>query len=266
MPENRRQPRCVPDKHLKVFDHDSNEYIGILANFSTEGVMFVTRDKMQSHSATPCRVELPQSILDRNEIVFEAHHLWSRKNVKKGWWESGYKIKANKINKEMLSYLSVAYAVGKWKIHGVVDASTVAAENLRKTTRYEVRDQYPVYQQTSYHEIGTLVDLSVVGSSFITPKPVKRGTLLNCKVKLPKTIFRRDYLFFDAECMWCKEDGDTGEYLSGYKLLNVSEHDNAIILHLLLHHLDERETEQKDHIVDAPAESQPIRVPHIDPV
>ncbi len=266
MSENRNQPRCVPAEHLKVFDRNSNEHIGLLANFSTDGVMFVTRDKMKPSSVLECRVELPQPILKRKEILFDAQHLWSRKNVSEGWWESGYRIRATRLNKEMLSYLSVAYAVGKWKIPGVRDANTFSPADLRETTRYDVLDRYPVYQQSSYHEIGKLADLSMSGSSLLTGKPVERGSTLSCRVKLPKTIFQRDYLLFDAECMWCTKDGETGEYLSGYKLHNVSEHDNVIILHLIMHYLKKQETEQPDHIVNAAAESQPISLPQIDPV
>ena len=265
MPEKRKQTRFVPENHLKVFDNHSDEYIGVLANFSTDGVMFVTPDKIQSSSVLNCRVELSQPILDRNEIVLEAHHCWSRRNVTNGWWESGYKIRTTETDKELLAYLSIAFAVGKWKIPGIRDVDATPAENLRRTTRYEVKDRYPVYQQSSYHEIGKLVDLSMLGSSFQTPKQVKNGTLHNCKVKLPRTIFQRDYLFFDAECMWCKKDEDTGWYKSGYKLRNVSEHDKVIILHLIMYYLEEQTTEHRISVVSS-SEPQLTRPPNIDPV
>ncbi|MHC4751162.1 MAG: PilZ domain-containing protein [Planctomycetota bacterium] len=249
MSERRKQTRHVPEKHLKVFDNKSNEYIGIFANFSTYGIMLVTQEEIKSSSVLKCRVELLQPILDHNEIIFEAHCCWSRKNISKRWWESGHKIKATGIDKELLEYLSVAFVVGKWKIPGITEVKTTPAENLRKTVRYEVKDQYPVYQQFSYHEIGKLENLSIEGSSFITQKHIKKGTLLNCKVRLPKTIFQRDYLIFDAECMWCKKDGDTGRYRSGYKLHNVSEHDRVIILYLILHYLEEQKTKQRNLVV-----------------
>ncbi len=249
MTNRREQIRYVPEKHLKIFDNNSNKYIGILANFSTDGIMLITREKIESSAVLQCRVELSQPILDHNEIIFEADQLWSRKNINKGWWESGHKIEATEKNKELLSYLSLSFVVGKWKVPGVRDVNTAPAENLRKTTRYEVKDRYPVYQQFSYHEIGKLANLSIVGSSFITQKHIEKGTLLNCKVKLPKTIFQQDDLFFDAECMWCKKDGDAGGYKSGYKLHNVSEHNKVIILYLILHYLEEQKTEQRICIV-----------------
>lgn len=249
MSERRKQTRHVPEKHLKVFNNESNEYIGLFANFSTYGIMLVTQEKIKSSSILNCRVELLQTILDYNEIIFEAHCCWSRKNVNKKWWESGYKIKATGINKELLEYLSMAFVVGKWRIPGITEAKTTPAENLRKTVRYEVKDRYPVYQKYSYHEIGELENLSIEGSALITRKPVKKGTLLNCKVRLPKTIFQRDYLIFDAECKWCKKDEGSEKYKSGYRLHNVSEHDRVIILYLILHYLEEQKTEQRTLVV-----------------
>lgn len=256
MAKRRKHSRYIPDKHLKIFDNNSSEYIGLLANFSTDGIMIVSREKIKASSVLKCRVELLQPIMNYNDIIFEAHQRWSRKNIDKGWWESGYNIETTGINKELLSYLSIVFVAENLKISGIKDVSTTPAENLRKTTRYEAKDRYPVYQKFSYHEIGKLADLSIVGSSFITQEHIKKGTLLNCKVKLPKTIFQQDYLFFDAKCMWCKKYGDAGSYKSGYKLHNVSDKDKVLILYLILHYLEEKKTDQRFCIVNSP---KPIR-------
>ena len=253
MPKQRKQTRYIPEQHHKIFDDNSGNYIGVLANISTDGMMFVTPEKIKSSSVLKCRLELFHPILDHDEIFFEAHHRWSRKNISKGWWESGYSITATEIDRELLSYLSLAFVIGKWTIPGVNDVKTTLAKNLRKTTRYEVKDQYLVYQQSSYHEIGKLADLSIAGSSFLTKKHVKVNTLFHCRVKLPKNIFQREYLVFDAECMWCKEDGDPGWYESGYKLHNVSEHDKVIISHLILYYLEEQKTEQRIRVASTGA-------------
>ncbi len=249
MSDIRKQKRLKPEKYLKVYNYNTGEQIGLLANFSSKGIMIVSPEKIPSTTDLKCRVKLLQPILNHIEIIFEANCCWSRKNISKSWWESGYKIEATGINKELLEYLSIAFVVGKWKIPSVRDVKTAPAENLRKTIRYEVKDQYPVYQKFSYHEIGKLINLSVAGSSFLTPGPIKKDTLLNCKIKLPKTIFQRDYLIIDAECMWCKKDEDTGGYLSGYKLQNVSEHDRVIILHLILYYLEEQKTKPRTSVI-----------------
>lgn len=249
MKERRKQIRHATGKHLKIFDDSSNKYIGMLANLSTDGIMIVSREKPASSSVLKYRIELLKPILDYNEIILKAHKRWSRRNIDKDWWESGYKIETSGIDKELLSYLNISFAVEKWKIPGVKNVSTSPTENLRKITRYVVKDEYPVYQKFSYHEIGKMVDLSIAGTSFITKNHIKKGTILNCKVKLPKAIFRQDYLFFDAECRWCKKHGDTGFYKSGYKLHNVSEQDNIILFYLILNYTEEKKSEQKYCIV-----------------
>ena len=250
MAERRKSVRYVPDKHLKIFDNNSNEYIGILANISNDGVMFVTEETINSSPPIKCRLELLQPIMDHNEIVFKAHQCWSRKNVAKNWWESGYMIEATGINKELLSYLRISFDVENWKIPDIKDVKITPATELRETTRYEVKDQYPVYQKLSYHEIGKIIDLSREGVSFITPNHIEKGTLLKCKAKLPKTIFQQDYLFFDAECRWCKKDKYSSSYSSGYKLRNVSKQDEVIIIYLIQHYLKEKETAQRFFVVN----------------
>lgn len=249
MPERRRNKRHKPDKHLKIFDHISNEQIGLLANISVDGAMFVTKENIKPSSALICRIELLHPIMDKNVIVFKAHHRWSRKNVAERWWESGYKIETTEINKELLSYLSISFGIEEWKIPGVKEVITTPAENMRKTDRYDVKDRYPVYQKLSYHEIGELFDLSRIGASFITPEYVEPGSTLSCKVKLPRTIFQQDYLFFDAECRWCIRFEDMDMYRSGYKLLNISKKDEVIILYLMQNFLKKQKTEPRFNIV-----------------
>jgi len=245
----RAKTRYVPEKKLKVYDLNTGENIGLLANFSSEGIMLVSPEKIPSSIDLKLKIQLRQPILNNHEILIGATCCWSRKNISKRRWESGFKIKAAGINKELLQYLSIAFVVGKWKITGVMDVKTIPVEDLRKTIRYTVKDQYPVFHQHSYHEIGKLVNLSIDGSSLLTPNLVKEGIFLNCRVKLPETIFQREYLIFDAECMWSKKDELTGWYRSGLKLQNVSEHDRVIIYHLILFYLEEQKTTQPIRVV-----------------
>ncbi len=249
MPEKRNSLRHIPEKHLRVFNNTTGEQLGLLANFSSEGIMLVTQENIKSSSIIKCRVELLQPILGHEEIVFVAHCCWSRKNISKHWWESGYKIQVTGINRELIKYLGIAFVIGKWKIPGINDVKVSPAENLRINTRYVVKDLYPVYQQFSYHEIGKLVNLSIEGACFQTTTEIKKGNIFNCKVKLPKTIFQRDYLIINAECKWCLFDDKSGQYKSGYQLQNVSEHDMVIILHLLMHFLEVQQTKQKFRII-----------------
>jgi hypothetical protein len=153
------------------------------------------------------------------------------------------------VNEELVSYLSLSFEVGKWETPGPIEIETVPVENHRKSTRYDAREPFPVYEQKSYRQIGLLTNLSTAGVSMTTPKPVEKGRILNCRAKLPKTIFQRDYLMFDAECMWCRKNEDEGWFESGHRLKKVSEHDAVIILHLIIHVLDEQPKEQRVRVI-----------------
>jgi hypothetical protein len=249
MVERRKHKRHKSETYLKVFDRESERPIGELANLSPNGAMLITSERVKESTVIKCQVKLTQPIMGHNEIVFDAECQWCRKNVKKGWWESGYSTNVSGENAELVSYLSLSFELGKWQIPGPIDVKMVKLENRRKSPRFEVKDHFPVYEQHSYRQIGELADLSTEGASLITPEAIDKGRLLHCRVKLPKKVFQRDYLVFDAECMWCRKIKDKDSYESGYQLKNVLEHDAVIILHLIIHYLEEQQTKQRVRVV-----------------
>ena len=240
MVERRKHPRGEPDKCLSVVDRGSGKRIGLLANLSSEGAMLITETPVKARTTLLCRVKLPLPILDRDYIDFDAECRWSRKNVEQGWWESGYLLKMSAVDRELVSYLSLSFVLGDCGMPNLSEPTVVLQENLRNTTRYRFRQPLPVYEQRGYKAIGSLVDLSIQGAKLTTIRPVRKGDLLTCKVRLPKTVFGEDFLSFEAECVWCKKNADAATYSSGYLLRNVSERDAAIILHLIIRMMDEQ--------------------------
>lgn len=246
--ERRKDTRHEAEAYLKIFDAETGELIGELANLSSNGAMLITSDKVKVRTYYKCRLELTSPILDRHEVHFSAQCRWCRKNIKKGRWESGYATSVPESNKELISYLIMSFELGKWEVPGPIDLDSISIENRRKSTRFEVKDHYPVYEQNSYRQIGTLADLSTAGTSLITAEPIEKGAVLKCRVKLPKEIFRREYLMIEAECRWCRKNDDTGGYRSGYSLQNVSEHDSVIILYLIIHFLEAQPSVDKINV------------------
>jgi hypothetical protein len=249
MKERRKHTRRKPQKYLAVLDRVSGRQIGELANMSASGIMLITPEPVKSLTVLQCRVKLNRPILGREEINFDAECRWCRKNVQKNRWESGFALNVAGENHELVSYLSLSFALGVWETPRDADVETIPVENLRESTRYEPRETLPVFEQQSYREIGRLSNLSMRGVAFLTTKPVNKGSILHCRVKLPKTIFQRDFLLFDAECVWCKEIEGKNRYESGYRLQNISEHDSVIVLHLMIHHMDKQVTTQRYRVV-----------------
>jgi hypothetical protein len=249
MTDRRRQDRYKLEEYLNVFDRDSGRQIGSLANLSASGAMFITNEPIPTLSVLHCRVELRNQILGKHEINIDAKCRWCRKNVTRGWWESGYELSCSGVDKELVFFLSLSFAVGKWDVPRNAEVKTVPVADLRIAARYDVEEPYPVFERNSYREIGKLADLSVQGARLFTHRPIPKGQMLDCKVKLPRRIFQRDYLMFEAECMWSRTDDSTGEHESGYRFRKLSEHDSVIILYLIIHCLKEQATVERIRVV-----------------
>ncbi len=249
MQDRRGHVRQDADSYMIVRERETERHIGELANLSPRGAMFITSDKVRQGATLKCFIRLAKPILDRKEIEFDAECRWSRRNVRRDRWESGYQLYVAGINEELLSYLSLSFALDHWKNPDSEFADTITLENRRRATRYEAKIDISVFEKRRYREIGKLLDLSHDGARLRTSEPITPGSIVPCKLQLPKTIFQRDFIFFDAECVWCRQVGDPDTYESGYRLQNIAEHDAVIILHLMIHYLEEKSTEKRIQVV-----------------
>ena len=246
MTERRRRERGQTNDYLMIFDRETGAHIGGLANLSQDGAMLVTLEPISVATVIRCRVDLSQPIMDRSEVVFDAECRWCRKNVKRGWWESGYALKNVSLDdEELISYLVLRFALGEWGPPSPIGVGTAPMENRRLLNRFVAREHLPVREQNSSRHVGGLADLSIGGTRLTTLEPVDKGSVLSCRVALPKRIFQRDYLIFEAECVWCKKNDAKGWYESGYRLINVSEHDTVIIMHLMIHYFEEQPSDER---------------------
>lgn len=250
MSERRNQNRATTKDFLTVVDVDTGLRLGGLANVSDEGAMIVSEEAITVGKSSRWSIDLDQPILGRLSIPIEVKTRWCRKNLKRGWWESGHTLKcATNDDRETLSYLVLRFSLGEWDIPGTRELRTVPMPNRRKHARFETTDFFPVRDQNSSCHIGGLANLTPVGAMLTSVEPIKEGTILRCRVELPQKIFQRDYLFFEAECRWCKQNSEKGWYESGYKFTKITEQDAVIIMHLMMHHLNIQTTEEQVDLI-----------------
>ena len=158
-------------------------------------------------------------------------------------------MSVSRENEELISYLVLRFVLGEWETPGPIGIGTAPMENRRLLNRFVSREHLTVHEKNSSRHIGGLANLSMGGAMLTTIEPVDKGYVLQCRVALPKRIFQRDYLIFEAECVWCKTNAAQGWYESGYRVKNVSEHDSVIILHLMIHHMEEQPTDERISVV-----------------
>lgn len=106
MSETRKHPRYETEDLLMVFNRETDEHIGGLANLTPEGAMFITRESIEASVVLKCRVELSRNIVGCEEFVFDAECVWCKKDETKGWYESGYKLmNISDRNQDILTYV-----------------------------------------------------------------------------------------------------------------------------------------------------------------
>lgn len=247
--DRRKHERQSTEDYLPVYDGESGELIGELVNLSPTGAMFITPKPVSVSTTIRCRVELPQPILGRREIIFDAECRWCRKNIQAARWESGYLLAVTGIDAELVSYLIIGFKFQDWGEDDLPEARTADLACRRRSVRYEFDHSPPVYELRSYRQIGELADLSIDGIRLLSAKPVSRGELLECRVKLPRKVFEEEYLVLSARCMWCKRYQGGERFESGYRLEHVSEQDSAIILHLLIHFAHTQSTRKRVKVI-----------------
>lgn len=104
----------------------------------------------------------------------------------------------------------------------------------RRATRYELRDSIRVTDMERGEKLGTLKNLSPHGMLIKAESPAEIDRKIELGLHLPTTIFGKEYLIVEAQCVWVKPDEDSQYHLCGFEFVDVSPQDANIILGLIM--------------------------------
>jgi hypothetical protein len=92
-----KKERTLPRRHLiyylRVFDRDSGELLGHVADITTEGLMLVSERPVEVHKTYRLRMNLPGNLFGREALEFEAQALWSNNDINPAFFDSGFRLK-----------------------------------------------------------------------------------------------------------------------------------------------------------------------------
>jgi hypothetical protein len=86
-----------------------------------------------------------------------------------------------------------------------------------------------VYDRDTGEVLGQLVDLTTDGIMIISDKYIASDIVFHLQLELPEDISPRQFLRFDAQSVWCRQDIVPRFFDSGFKLIDVPEQDVAIL-------------------------------------
>ncbi len=88
--------------YLKVFNRRTGRELGYIGNISRNGLMLITRWRMQTNGVFNMRIALPDSIAGPKYVDFDARCQWCRPDVDAESFDSGYTVIASSVNYDQL--------------------------------------------------------------------------------------------------------------------------------------------------------------------
>jgi len=89
--DKRSQKRRNTIYYLEVYDLDSGQLLGRLADITVQGMLLLSESPIVPEHTYKCRMVLPAEILGRGNILFDATCMWSRKALNEDFFEAGFR-------------------------------------------------------------------------------------------------------------------------------------------------------------------------------
>ena len=90
------------DNFLKVYNRRTGRELGYIGNISRNGLMLITRFRMETGTVFNMRIALPEAWMNKQYIDFDARCQWCRPDVDAESFDSGYIITQNSIHYDEL--------------------------------------------------------------------------------------------------------------------------------------------------------------------
>jgi hypothetical protein len=90
--EARREEREIINRYLRVFDRNTNQFVGYLVDITPHGAMLQSRNYVEPDKRMLLRVELPEELDPSRELVVEAASVWDKKEENALFHHTGFKF------------------------------------------------------------------------------------------------------------------------------------------------------------------------------
>lgn len=112
--EERRAQREVINRYLKVYDEQSNRFIGYLVDITPQGAMLQSNEPIEPDTSYDLRVELPEQIEGSRHISVSARSVWDKKETNALFYHTGFHFeRAEAEDQERIKRLMETYSLGQ---------------------------------------------------------------------------------------------------------------------------------------------------------
>ena len=92
MGERRKLERKQLVNYLRIFDRNTDQLIGHLADITTEGIRIISEDPQEVNATFQLKMLLPAKIEEVEQITFDAKCVWCNPGTMPDTHESGFKL------------------------------------------------------------------------------------------------------------------------------------------------------------------------------
>ncbi len=90
--EKRRRDRKQLYFYLKVTQKDSNELLGYIADISTEGIMLLSKDRIDVDRIFSMKIEPYEELNMQSGLEFKAKSIWCEKDANPDYMVTGFEF------------------------------------------------------------------------------------------------------------------------------------------------------------------------------
>lgn len=90
--EKRKLKRRHLIYYLRVFNRINHDLLGHLVDLTPEGIMIISENPLPVDVDYQLHMTLPEEIMGKDTIDFEAHTVWSRRDVDPSFFGTGFRV------------------------------------------------------------------------------------------------------------------------------------------------------------------------------
>ena len=102
-------------------------------------------------------------------------------------------------------------------------------EERRNLRRRHVIYYSRVYERKTGELIGHVMDITPEGIKLISEQAIPLQKRFHFRIDLPDDITLKEFMYFEAESIWCSPDVNPDFYNTGFRVFNMSADDAAFL-------------------------------------
>ena len=102
-------------------------------------------------------------------------------------------------------------------------------DEKRKVKRRFLLYYMRVYDGSTRHQIGNLVDITPKGVMIVSEEPLAENQIMNIRIELTTDVSEKPYMEFSARSIWCETDVSPSLYNIGFEIIKILPEDKKIV-------------------------------------